>query len=70
MDTYYIDGKLTKEKDAPLPVKNIIISNKGILPVIKVNDRVVTSGRPGERTRNLMKLFHEYTDVSGQGIVS
>lgn len=48
----------------------ISASNKEIVPVIKINDRVVSSGKPGEQTRNVMKLFREYTDAYGQGIVS
>ncbi len=45
----------------------ISASNKEIVPVIKVNDMVVADGQPGQQTRGIMKLFHEYTDAYGQG---
>lgn len=37
-------------------------SNKEIVPVIQVNDTSIGDGRPGERTRHIMKKFAEYTD--------
>ena len=36
-------------------------SNKEIVPVIQVNDTLIGDGRPGERTRHIMKIFAEYT---------
>jgi branched-chain amino acid aminotransferase len=36
-------------------------SNKEIVPVIQVNDRIIGDGRPGERTRHIMDIFAEYT---------
>lgn len=45
----------------------ISASNKEIVPVIKINDMVVSSGKPGDRTRNVMALFREYTQAYGQG---
>ncbi len=45
-------------------------SNKEIVPIIKVNDTVISSGKPGERTLEVMELFREYTTAYGQGSVS
>lgn len=45
-------------------------SNKEIVPVIKINDMVVNDGKVGEVTRQIMKMFREYTDAYGQGKVS
>ncbi len=48
----------------------ISASNKEIVPVIKVNDWVVADGKPGPQTREIMKLFREYTDAYGRGVES
>lgn len=48
----------------------ISASNKEIVPVIKINDIVISSGQPGKRTRNIMKLFKDYTYAYGQGNIS
>ena len=45
----------------------ITASNKEIVPIIKVNDFQVGSGRIGERTQRIMQLFRDYTTAYGQG---
>ena len=36
-------------------------SNKEILPVTRVNDATIGDGKPGDKTRRLMKLFDRFT---------
>ncbi len=47
----------------------ISASNKEIVPIIKVNDMVVGSGKPGEHTQKIMGLFRDYTTAYGKGEV-
>ena len=44
----------------------ISASNKEIVPIIKVNDLTIGQGKPGEKTRKVMKLFRDYTTEFGQ----
>jgi branched-chain amino acid aminotransferase len=44
----------------------ITASNKEVVPVVRIDERVISDGRPGERTRRLMRLFSEYTHRYGQ----
>jgi branched-chain amino acid aminotransferase len=44
----------------------ITASNKEVVPVVQVNDRVVGDGAPGKRTREIMHLFRKATDAFGQ----
>lgn len=46
----------------------ICASTKEIVPVIKVNETIVGSGKPGEKTREIMALFNAYTRDYGLGI--
>ena len=39
----------------------ITASNKEVVPVVGIDDRIIGNGQPGERTRQVMKLFLEYT---------
>ncbi|GAB4515614.1 MAG: branched-chain-amino-acid transaminase [Anaerolineae bacterium] len=39
----------------------ITASNKQVMPVIQVDDKVISSGTPGRRTRKIMALFSEAT---------
>jgi branched-chain amino acid aminotransferase len=39
----------------------ITSSNKEVAPVVDIDGRIIGKGRPGERTRRVMKLFSEYT---------
>jgi branched-chain amino acid aminotransferase len=48
----------------------ITASNKEIVPIIQINDMMVGSGKPGERTRKVMQLFRDYTTAFGRGEVS
>lgn len=36
-------------------------TNKEVVPVIRIDETPVASGRPGERTRQIMELFRDYT---------
>jgi branched-chain amino acid aminotransferase len=36
-------------------------TNKGVVPVVKVDDTVIGNGRPGERTRKMMAAFKAHT---------
>lgn len=47
----------------------ITASNKEVVPIIKVDDRIVKDGKPGPCTRNVMQLFRDYTTAYGQGKV-
>jgi branched-chain amino acid aminotransferase len=47
----------------------ISASNKEIVPIIQVDDRVIGNGQPGMRTRKVMQLFRDYTTAYGQGKV-
>lgn len=45
----------------------ITASNKEVVPVIQVDDLIVNGGKPGEKTREIMRLFRETTAAFGQG---
>jgi branched-chain amino acid aminotransferase len=45
----------------------ITSSNRLIVPIVRIDRDVIGTGRPGERTRALMRTFTEYTDrLSGR----
>jgi branched-chain amino acid aminotransferase len=45
----------------------ITSSNRLIVPIVRVDENVIGQGRPGERTRAIMRAFTEYTDrLSGR----
>lgn len=39
----------------------ITSTNKGVVPVVKVDDTVIGNGQPGERTRKMMSAFKAHT---------
>jgi len=41
-------------------------SNKEVVPVVRMDDRIISGGKPGERTRRIMALFADYTREYGQ----
>jgi branched-chain amino acid aminotransferase len=45
----------------------ITASNKQVVPVVRIDERIIGEGRPGKRTRRLMQLFSTYTRQYGQG---
>ena len=45
----------------------ISASNKEVVPVVKIDDRIVGDGKPGKNTRTIMQLFRDYTDAYGRG---
>ena len=38
------------------------------MPVIKIDGRVIGTGKPGELTRKLVEEYHSLTKVSGEPI--
>jgi len=40
----------------------ITSSNRLIVPIVRVDDEVIGSGRPGARTRSVMQAFADFTD--------
>ncbi|MEA1928973.1 MAG: aminotransferase class IV [Candidatus Auribacterota bacterium] len=42
-------------------------SNKEILPVVRIDDTIISDGRPGPRSRRVMELFRVYTDRFAAG---
>ncbi len=44
-------------------------SNKEVMPVTRIDDRVIADGKPGEQTRKAMGLFREYTTAYAAGKV-
>ncbi len=57
-----------------LPFKELVAAdeifitgtNKGIVPVVRVDDTVIADGRPGPRTRRLMAALEAHTQDHGQ----
>jgi branched-chain amino acid aminotransferase len=45
----------------------ITASNKEVVPVTKVNDLIIGDGKPGPQTREMMKLFRDYTTAFSRG---
>ncbi len=45
----------------------ITASNKEVVPVVRMDDRLFSDGKPGERTRRVMRLFADGTKKYGQG---
>ena len=39
-----------------------------VVPVVKVDGRVIGEGKPGSRTRELVKKYHELVQSSGEPI--
>ncbi|HAV63743.1 MAG TPA: branched-chain-amino-acid transaminase [Verrucomicrobiales bacterium] len=39
-----------------------------LIPVVKIDGRVIGSGKPGQITRNLVQRYHELTQTSGEPI--
>jgi len=44
----------------------ITASNKEVVPVVRMDEHSIGSGRPGERTRRIMQLFADFTHRYGQ----
>lgn len=44
----------------------ITASNKLIVPIVQVNDQIISTGSVGDHTRHLMRLFHELTQRETQ----
>lgn len=45
----------------------ITASNKEVVPVIQIDDLVISGGKPGEKTRALLKTWADYTKAYGLG---
>jgi branched-chain amino acid aminotransferase len=67
-DKYEVELRhIDKDELAAFDEIFICASNKEIVPVVKVDERVVGDGRPGRQTVAIMKLFREYTEAYGRG---
>jgi branched-chain amino acid aminotransferase len=44
----------------------ITASNKEVVPIVRMDGRTISDGRPGERTRRIMAAFAEYTHRCGE----
>jgi branched-chain amino acid aminotransferase len=51
-------------KDELMSAQEVFITgtNKGLVPVIRINDITIGDGRPGRQTMHMMSLFEKYTD--------
>ncbi|MCG8617422.1 MAG: aminotransferase class IV [Desulfobacterales bacterium] len=47
----------------------ITASNKEVVPIIQINDLTIGDGRPGERTKAVLKTWADYTRAYGLGEV-
>jgi branched-chain amino acid aminotransferase len=45
----------------------VTASNKEVVPVVRVDDRIVSDGKPGKKTREIMRLFNAFTTSFGRG---
>jgi branched-chain amino acid aminotransferase len=45
----------------------ITASNKEVVPVVRMDEHTIGSGRPGDQTRRIMQWFAEYTHRYGKG---
>ena len=45
----------------------VTASNKEVVPVVRVDDRIVSDGKPGKKTREIMRLFNAFTTSFGGG---
>ncbi len=45
----------------------ITASNKEIVPIIQLDDLVISGGKPGEKTKSLLKTWADYTRAYGLG---
>jgi branched-chain amino acid aminotransferase len=45
----------------------ITASNKEIVPIVQVDDLVISQGKPGEKTMDLLKTWADYTKAYGLG---
>ncbi len=43
-------------------------TNKELVPVVRIDDTPIGTGRPGKRTRRIMKIFREYTARFAAGV--
>lgn len=46
----------------------ITSSNKEVVPIVKVDDRVIGDGKVGEHTKRLMEVWHEMTTTYAKGV--
>jgi branched-chain amino acid aminotransferase len=40
-------------------------TNKGLVPVVQIDDTIIADGRPGPRTRTIMAALHAHTNRAG-----
>lgn len=53
-ETFTIDGLDTASESF------LASTTRGVLPVVRIDDRIIGSGRPGETTKAVMTLFRDY----------
>lgn len=54
-------GDVTRETLYGAEEVFLTASNKEVVPIVRVDDRVIADGNPGPRTREVMDLFRQYT---------
>jgi branched-chain amino acid aminotransferase len=54
--------------DEPLDESFLTSSSRGVVPIIKINDRMVGQGRPGEWTKRLVAAYDAYLEKHAQKI--
>ncbi len=69
-DRYDIQLRHIREDEMP-EVDEVFItaSNKEVVPVIQVDDLVINGGQPGEKTKDLLTTWADYTRAYGLGEV-
>ncbi len=62
-------GKLMNVQLRPVPLPELLLANevfitgtnKGVVPVVQINDTTIGDGRIGEKTRQIIRALDEYT---------
>ncbi len=69
-DRYDIQLRHIREDELPqMDEVFITASNKEIVPIIQVDDLIINGGQPGEKTKELLKTWADYTRAYGLGEV-
>ena len=55
------EGTITEEELAACDEAFITASNKRVLPIVQVDDRVIGDGLPGPITRRLLSAYDAFT---------
>ncbi len=69
-DRYEIQMRHIPEKELPeMDEVFITASNKEVVPVIQIDNLVINGGKPGEKTKDLLKTWADHTCAYGLGKV-